>query len=205
MFTRKTMALALVTLALGACAPDDADTDEALTDTTALAPTPPAASQLTEGQALHVVMTANTADSAGGEMAKTMARQPAVQDFAQRMIQDHGTANAQARQLGITAEDNPMSQQLQQSHQQASQQLHSLAGDAYDRAYIDHEVQMHQTLLDHLDQHVLPAAPNPQLQQYLQQLRTSVQSHLAQARQIQAQLGPGNTAPDTGTTTTGNS
>lgn len=201
MFIRRTTALALVTLALAACAPDDADTDEALTDSAALAPMPPAAGQLTDGQVLHVVMTANTADSSGGEMAKTMARQPAVQDFAQRMIQDHGGANAQARQLGLTAEDNPMSQQLQQSHQQASQQLHSLSGEAHDRAYIDHEVQMHQTLLDQLDQQLIPAAQNPQLQQYLQQLRTSVQSHLEQARQIQGQLG--GALPDTGTTTTG--
>lgn len=201
MFIRKTMSLALVTLAVAACAPDDADTDEAFTDSAALNTMEPAAGQFTEGQVLHVVMTANTADSSGGEMAKTMARQPAVLAFAQRMIQDHGSANQQARQLGLTGEDNPTSQQLQQSHQQASQQLHSQSGAAFDRAYIDHEVQMHQTLLDQLDQQLIPAATNLQLQQYLQQVRTSVQSHLEQARQIQGQLGGGAAPRDTGTTT----
>lgn len=192
---------------LAACMQDDAETDELAADSAAMMPdTAAAQGTLTDGQILQLVMTVNTADSSGGAMAQTMATDAAVKAFAQRMVQDHGAANQQLQQLtqsGVTPEPSDQSRQLEQQHQQASQQMHSMSGAQHDAAYIQHEVQMHQTALDLLDQQLIPNAQNAQLKQALQQIRTSVQSHLEQAQQIQGQLGGAGGQPGAPPTTTG--
>lgn len=147
---------------------------------------------LTDAAIAGIVITDNTNDSTGGAFAAGRAHAAAVRQFAQRMVRDHGAANAQAtamvHRLHMSVED---SKDAQDERSHAQDNLNDLAnerGTSFDRKYIDAEVKSHQDDLDKLDHKLIPAATNADLKQLLQQQRATVNSHLQQAKQIQAQL-----------------
>ncbi len=147
---------------------------------------------LTDAAIAGIVITDNSNDSTGGAFAAGRAHAAAVRQFAQRMVRDHGAANAQAtamvHRLHMSVED---SKDAQDERSHAQDNLNDLArnnGSAFDRKYIDAEVKGHQEDLDKLDHKLIPAAKNAELKQLLLQQRATVNSHLQQAKQIQSQL-----------------
>ena len=69
-------------------------------------------------------------------------------------------------------------------------------GEAFDRAYIAHEVDMHQNLLNALDQTLIPNAQNAELKTLLQGGRAKVQAHLARQHHRVAVAEVGLEMPD---------
>jgi putative membrane protein len=190
------MAAMLTIVGMAACAKATDEEQEAGTDTAAAAPaSQPAQTSAgpSDAEIAHIAKTANDADIEGGNLAKSKSQNADVKSFANLMISDHTAANqagAQAAQkAGITPADNPTSQQLMADHQTASQQLQAQSGAAFDKAYITHEVDMHQKVLTALDQTLIPNAQNPDLKQVLTTVRATVQAHLTRAKDIQATLG----------------
>jgi putative membrane protein len=199
----RTLALALLgpTLVVAACA-KDSDTNDVATDTTAVAaPAPPpvpadtaaaAAGAVSDAQIAAIVLAANTVDSTGGVIAQQKGTNPEVKQFGQTMVTDHGGVNRQAvalaGRLGLTPEENPTSRQLTQGGEQSRAQMSGLSGAAFDRAYVDHEVEYHQTVLDAIDQTLIPNAQNAELKALLQQTRPAVAAHLEMAKSLQTRL-----------------
>jgi putative membrane protein len=148
---------------------------------------------ITDPQIAHIVVTANSIDSAMGELAKTKARSAAVKSFAQTMVTDHGAVNRQAvalaQRLKVTPEANDVSRQLQQGADEARTGLESKSGAAFDRAYMEREVQYHQAVLDALDQTLIPGSQNPELKALLQGARPAFAAHLERAKQVKGTLG----------------
>ena len=68
-----------------------------------------------------------------------------------------------------------------------------LHGADFDRAYIAHEITMHQNVLNTLDQTLIPNAQNAELKALLQKVRPLIESHLQMAQQIQTSLGTAST------------
>ena len=195
------LALAVPALLLAACAKEGGEDDAAATADTAAtvaAPSPPptspeaATATVTDPQIAAIVVAANAVDSTAGELAKTKGTSQEVKDFGNMMVTDHSGVNQQAvalvTRLGVTPEQNPTSQSLTQGGEQNVQQLQGLSGAEFDRAYIDNEVQYHQTVLDAIDQTLIPSAQNAELKSLLQTVRPAVQAHLDRARQIQGSL-----------------
>lgn len=153
----------------------------------------PKAPGLTDPEIAHVAVTANSIDIAMGKLAKTKARSSAVKNFAQTMITDHGAVNQQAvrlaERLKVTPQANDVSRQLQQGADEARAGLEAKSGAAFDRAYIEREVQYHQAVLDALDQTLIPGAQNAELKALLQGARPAFVAHLERAKQIQGTLG----------------
>jgi putative membrane protein len=172
-------------------APAPAPAPAAATDSPAAAP----AGAPNDAQIAAIVLAANTADSASGELAKQKAQDPKVKEFGQRMVTDHGGVNKQAvalaTKLNLTPSENPTSTQLKQGGEQSRQQLSGLSGAAFDRAYIDHEVEYHQTVLQAIDGTLIPNAQNAELKSLLQQVRPAVANHLQMAKDLQASLAKG--------------
>ena len=180
---------------IAACADAGETEQEAGTDTAAAAPAAQPA-QTTAGpsdaEIAHITKTANDADIEGGNMAKTKGQNAEVKSFAQLMIADHTAMNQQnaqvAQQANITPASNPTSQQLMSEHQAAAQRLQALNGAEFDKAYITHEVDMHQKVLDSLDQALIPNAQNAEMKNALTQARAKVEAHLNRAKDIQTKL-----------------
>ncbi|AHG90393.1 protein of unknown function DUF4142 [Gemmatirosa kalamazoonensis] len=148
---------------------------------------------LNDAQIAHVAVTANSIDSTAGELAKKKGTAKAVKDFAQTMITDHSGANkeavALATKLNVTPQDNPTSQQLKSGADASNSALQGMSGAAFDSAYIAHEVDYHQAVLNALDQTLIPGAQNAELKALLQKVRPVVAAHLDRAKSIQSGLG----------------
>jgi putative membrane protein len=203
----RTLAIALLAPALVvvACKKDSDDNAGGATDTTAVAaPTPPPtptdttaaapapSGTVSDAQIAAIVLAANTVDSTAGALAKQKGTNADVKKFGQTMMTDHGGVNKQAvalaGRLHLTPEENPTSTQLKQGGEQSRTQLNGLSGAAFDRAYIDHEVEYHQTVLDAIDKTLIPNAQNADLKALLQQTRPAVAAHLDMAKSLQTKL-----------------
>lgn len=200
---RSTCLALLAVVAASACGKKDEQpaTDTAAAAATTPAPAPAAAAPAApnDAQIAHIAVTANSIDSAAGAEAKTKAKAAAVKDFGRMMERDHGAVNKQAvalaTKLKVTPEDNETSRSLQQGADQAKGNLQGKTGADYDKAYIDHEVEYHQAVLDALDKTLIPNAQNAELKALLTQVRPNVAAHLEKAKQIQGTLQGGAAAP----------
>ena len=115
-------------------------------------------------QIAHIVVTANQIDIDAGKVAKSKSKNKEVQAFAQQMITDHTAVNKQAgalaKKLGVKPEDNDTSKSLQKGASENMAKLKKLSGAAFDKAYVDHEVDYHQAVLDAIDKVLIPSAQN---------------------------------------------
>ena len=93
------------------------------------------------------------------------------------------------QKLHVTPESNATSESLQQGGDQNLAALMKLKDGAFDRAYIDHEVAYHQSVIEALDKTLIPGARNEELKALLVKVRPAFVAHLEHAKQLQASLG----------------
>jgi putative membrane protein len=167
------------------------------TATPAVAPAPDttkpaaaAAPAINDAQIAHIVVTANSIDSAAGALAQKKGASKAVKDFGKTMVTDHGGVNKQAvalaTKLNVTPEDNDTSKQLKSGGDANLAKLQGLSGKEFDKEYIDHEVAYHQAVLDALDKTLIPNAQNADLKALLEKARPAFVAHLDMAKKIQS-------------------
>lgn len=146
----------------------------------------------TDPQIAHIVVTANQIDIDAGKAAEAKAASPAVKDFAKLMVTDHTAVNKAATELAqklkVTPEDNATSQSLKKGGDENLAHLKTLSGGAFDRAYVEHEVAYHQSVIDAVDKTLIPNAQNGELKALLQKSRPTFVAHLEHAKQLQASL-----------------
>jgi len=146
----------------------------------------------TDPQIAAIVVTANQVDIDAGKLAERKAHGADVKAFAKRMVTDHTGVNQAAtdlaQRLHVTPQSNPTSESLKQGGEQNLAALRKLHGEAFDKAYIDHEVVYHQSVLDALDKVLIPSAQNAQLKALLVKVRPAFVDHLEHAKHIQTML-----------------
>lgn len=147
----------------------------------------------TDPQIAAIVVAANQVDIDAGKLAEHRAHSRAVKAFAKRMVTDHTDVNRSAvalvHELHVTPESNPTSESLTQGGEENLAKLRKLRGAAFDKAYIDHEVSYHESVLDAMDKVLIPNAQNPRLKALLVKVRPLFADHLEHAKRIQASLG----------------
>lgn len=147
-----------------------------------------------DGEIVQILMAANSIDSAGGAFAATRARSAAVRDFAARLARDHRANNRLAAPIArrLNPDNRPSgSGEVRAMHADALHDQHELmddSGAAFDKAWIDHEVDAHQDLLEKLDRQLIPRARDAGLKSILAQARTAVNGHLETARRLKETL-----------------
>src|SRR5699024_3095006 len=94
-------------------------------------------------------------------------------------------------ELKVTPQESAASDSLKQDGEAQRARLQELEGSAFDRAYVDNEVAYHQTVLDALDETLIPSADNDRLKALLVKVRPAFVAHLEHARQLQSKLGKG--------------
>lgn len=153
----------------------------------------PAASAVRSDADIAAVTSAlNAGEIEQAEIARTKARAPDVQSFATHMIADH--SDAQRRQtalfngLGIKPLENDVSRALTAEAGAVTTSLREEAAGAFDAAYMDSQVKMHQRGLQVLETQLIPLAERPEVRAELQRTRDAVAHHLAQAQTLRASL-----------------
>jgi putative membrane protein len=189
----KQVAISMLALAvLVACGQKQDDAAAMADHDTMPAAAPAPAAGPTDAQIAAIVVTANSGDSAAGMLAKAKSTNPKIRAFGQSMATDHGAVNglavSLAQKLNLTPESSPTSEALAQDGQQNLQKLEGLSGSAFDKAYIDHEVALHQQVLDALSSTLIPSAQNSELKALLEKGQPIFQGHLDMAKQVQASL-----------------
>ena len=146
-----------------------------------------------DAQIAHIVVTANQVDIDAGKLAETKASGKDVKAFGRQMVADHSGVNRQAvalaTKLKVTPEDNPTSQSLKAGGVDNVQKLKGLQGAAFDKAYVDHEVDYHQQVLDAIDKVLVPNAKNEELKALIVKVRPAFVAHLDHAKHLQSTLG----------------
>jgi putative membrane protein len=109
------------------------------------------------------------------------------------MITDHTAVNKQATQLvgklKVKPEPNPTSESLKKGGDENIANLKKLKGKDFDKAYVDHEVDYHQQVLDAIDKTLIPSAKNAELKGLIEKVRPAIQAHLDHAKHLQSELG----------------
>ena len=145
-----------------------------------------------DAQIAHIVVTANQVDIDAGKLAERKGHAKDVKDFGKMMVTDHSGVNKQAtalvKKLHVKPEDNDTSKALKKEGAENVKKLKGLKGDAFDKAYIEHEVEYHQQVLDAIDKVLIPNAKNEELKALITQVRPAFVAHLERAKQIQASL-----------------
>jgi putative membrane protein len=148
--------------------------------------------QPSDPQIAAIVVAANQVDIDAGKLAESKAQSQEVKDFAKRMVTDHTGVNKSATELvhklHVTPESNPTSESLKKQGEENLAKLRKLTGKAFDKAYIDHEVTYHESVLDALDHTLIPSAQNAELKELLVKVRPAFVDHLQHAKQIQGSL-----------------
>ena len=146
-----------------------------------------------DAQIAAIVVTANQVDIDAGKLASTAASSADVKKFGAQMVTDHTGVNKQASalvaKLKVTPEDNPTAQSLKKGGQENIAHLKTLKGDAFDKAYIAHEVAYHQQVIDAMDKTLIPSAQNAELKALLVKVRPAFVAHLEHAKMMEGQLG----------------
>jgi putative membrane protein len=153
------------------------------------------AQSVNDAQIASIVVTANQVDIDAGKLASAMAKSAEVKKFGALMVTDHTAVNKAAvdlaTKLKVTPEDNPTSQSLKSGGAENVSHLKTLKGNAFDKAYVDHEVAYHQQVIDAVDKVLIPNASNAELKALLVKTRPAFVAHLEHAKQVQAKLGGG--------------
>lgn len=149
----------------------------------------------TDPQIAAIVVVANQVDVDAGKLAQDKTGSKDVREFATLMVTDHTAVNKAAselvQKLKVTPEPNATSDSLQQGGDKNLAALKGLTGAAFDKAYVDHEVAYHETVIQALDTTLIPSAHNAELKALLIKVRPAFIAHLEHAKSLQKRLGGG--------------
>jgi putative membrane protein len=139
-----------------------------------------------------------TAEVTFGQTAMHQAQDPLVKQFGTQMDQDHSPANKQlmvlANQKNI---DAPAA--MDPAHQALLVKLNAMSGLGFDRAYMQSQLQDHQTQIA-LFQQEAAQGQDPQLKAYAVQTLPILQRHYQMAQQVAQSVGASSGAGSTGST-----
>ncbi len=145
-----------------------------------------------DAQIAAIVVTANQVDINAGKLAESKGGTQDIKAFGKEMVTDHTAVNKQAealaKKLKLTPESSPTSQSLKDEGTKNVASLKKLKGEAFDKAYVDHEVTYHEQVIDAIKTTLIPNAKNEELKALLEKGLPLFQGHLEHAKQIQSSL-----------------
>ena len=150
------------------------------------------APELCQGQVAMITDLANSSEIEQAKLAQSKAKAANVKKFAAMMIKHHTDAKTDQaklyKKLNLTPTQSQDATLLKDDANNTLGSLRGSSGSAFDVAYIDSQVAAHQKVLDALDQKLIPAASDQDLVAELKKMRETVESHLKEAKSIQAGL-----------------
>jgi putative membrane protein len=146
----------------------------------------------TDPQIAAIVVTANQVDIDAGKLAEKSAKSNDVKKFAKQMVTDHTGVNKAAvelvTKLKVKPEGNATADSLKKGGDENIAALKKLKGADFDKAYVAHEVDYHQAVIDALDKTLIPSAQNAELKALMVKVRPAFVAHLEHAKHLQAEL-----------------
>jgi len=121
-------------------------------------------------------------------LAQQRAQSPAVRDFAQMMIADHAATTRRLTAAAQSVAISPLAPALLPMQARMMDQLRAAPAGAFDRVYVDQQVQAHEAALA-LHASYAANGDTPQLRTVAAAAVPVVQTHLDRLRQLAAAGG----------------
>jgi putative membrane protein len=153
------------------------------------APPPPA---LNDAQVVKVLEATDLGEIEEAKVAQKKAKNPKVKKFAAHMIQQHTKAKQKgamlAKKAKLTPEESPVSGQVTGKSVAQLDALKAAEPADFDALYIHGQLLAHEEVLSLLQNQLIPAASDEGLKSHLAETQKMVETHIADARAIQAEL-----------------
>ena len=187
------LALFTLTLAVSSCAKRTDETTTSSTTTTPVESTQTSTGAPSDAEIAATVTAANDTDIENAKLALEKSSNADVKQFAKEMVAAHTQLNQQGSallsKLNVTPTDNPTSTSIKTGGESTRSTLKGLSGADFDKAYVNAEVDLHQAVLDQLDNTLIPSAQNAELKSMLEQARPTISAHLDHAKSLKTKLG----------------
>lgn len=133
----------------------------------------------------------NTADIETGGLAAKRAQSKEVRDFGAMMVHDHEAVRQMgrdlAKKLGVTPTP-PANDASAKTQAETMAALRAKHGADFDRAFVEHEVAFHKSVIDAIQTTLLPAIQNTELKALVEKVAPAFQAHLMVARRLKREL-----------------
>jgi len=130
---------------------------------------------------------ANQWDIETGSLAADRGHTKDVRAFGAMLARDHHAVQKQGRDLVKKLKVKPTAPKdfaMAKDHEAAMKKLRHLHGAAFDRAFLQHEVDYHKAVLDAMTNTLLPAIQNAELKDLVVKVAPAFQAHMARAQSL---------------------
>jgi putative membrane protein len=135
---------------------------------------------------------ANTADIETGQLAVQRGHSQEVKDYGAMLVRDHTNVRQMgrdlAKKLGVTPTP-PRDDQGARDHAAAMAKLRGLQGEAFDHAFLQHEVAFHKGVIDAVNSTLMPAIKNAELKDLVAKIAPAFEAHMIAAANLDKKLG----------------
>jgi putative membrane protein len=121
-----------------------------------------------------------------GELAQLRAASDEVQQFGQRMVEDHGQANEQLTQI-MQDKGIELPEEMPKEGQELHDELQQKSGAEFDQAYMDEMLGDHQADIEAFQQYA-ETGQDPDLRGFAEQALPVLEQHRRLAQQTQEQV-----------------
>ncbi|SIT51405.1 conserved exported hypothetical protein [Paraburkholderia piptadeniae] len=146
---------------------------------------------LTDAQIVGIIVVANQAEIAAGQVAMRRTQSRSIQSFASRMVDEHAQVNQETaglmQRLAVTPQRSETSDELMQQSYDDLARLNAIDARDFDQAYLDREVIFLHQLIKSVDIFIR-STRNAELKVLLVRSRPSFILHLDQAYRLQVAL-----------------
>jgi putative membrane protein len=146
-----------------------------------------AASKLDDPTIVAIFDAANTYDIETGSLAVSKGHSREVRDFGAMLVRDHRNVRAQGRELARSLNVTPTPPKdfaLAKAHVAAMRSLRAAKGKAFDRAFLQHEVDFHNAVIDAVTKSLLPAIQNAQVKDLVTKVAPAFGAHRDRAQML---------------------
>lgn len=167
---------------LAGCQPSSADARDS-----AVAATVTASPKLDDPTIVAIFDAANTYDVETGSLAAKKGQSVAVREFGTMLARDHQNVQAQGRELAKSLNVTPTPPRdfaLATAHAEAMTSLETQNGAAFDRAFLQHEVDFHNAVIDAVTKTLLPAIQNAQVKELVTKVAPAFVAHRDAAQNL---------------------
>ncbi len=115
-----------------------------------------------------------------GQIAQQRATHPQVKEYAARMVDDHGKANAELMQIA-SAKGLTLPTEMDRGHRKDSEKMGERTGAKFDREYMEHMVKDHKKTVSDFEK-ASKSAKDPQVRAFAAKQLPVLQEHLKMAQ-----------------------
>lgn len=152
----------------------------------------PAPGALTDGEILAIYNQVNGFDIETSALGLERGQDPQVLALAQMVQTDHSAVYARtealARELGAQMILPSGRDLAARTHDSTLARLRTLEGEAFDRAYLEHEQAFHTDAIEAIQQTLMPAA-STKVRGFMAEILPGFQHHLRETKRVRRELG----------------